>query len=126
MTGRIPTLRVSACLAMVAMLLNLAFPVVAQLVDRLQGGPSSFEVCTAQGVMLVSTDSGRPDDDHRVRVPACPCCTAHAPVLMPPRGWTPSFTPIVLHPLPPAAGRHRFAQRPPWVLAHARAPPAVS
>ncbi|MBL8442483.1 MAG: DUF2946 domain-containing protein [Zoogloeaceae bacterium] len=123
MSGRILNLRLLACLAMVAMLLSVSFPIVAQLVDRLQGEASRFEVCTAKGVMLLSGDRDRQDDDHAVRVPACPYCTAHAPVLLPPREWVPLFAPIILHHMPPAASRHRIVQRQPWALAHARAPP---
>lgn len=119
-------LRLLACLALVAMLVNVSFPIVAQLVDRLQGEASRFEVCTANGVMLLSEGGDRQDDGHAVRVAGCPYCTAHAPVLLPPRERLPLFVPIVLHQRPPAAGRHRIMQRQPWALAHARAPPFFS
>lgn len=125
MSGRILTLRLLACLALVAMLLNVTFPIVAQLADRLQGEASRFEVCTANGVMLLSEED-RQRDDHAVRVPGCPYCTAHAPVLLPPREWLPLLVPVVLHQLPAAAGPHRIEPRWPWALAHARAPPIFS
>lgn len=125
MRWRAANLRRFACLAIMAMLLNVTFPIVAQLADRLQGEASRFEVCTANGVMLLSEEY-RQRDDHAVRVPGCPYCTAHAPVLLPPREWFPLVVPIVLHQLPAAAGRHRIEPRWPWALAHARAPPIFS
>lgn len=126
MTRRALTLRRLACLAIMAMLLNVSFPVLAQLVERLQGEAPSFEVCTANGLMRVSLEGDRQNDDHALRVPGCPYCTSHAPVLMPPCEWVPLFVPIILHHLPLATGRQRIAHRQPWALAHARAPPFFS
>jgi hypothetical protein len=124
--------RLSAWIALVAMLAMALLPTLSHALAHARGGASSWaEVCTPQGMRLVAVSA---DDSLPGGAPAqaaghlehCPLCALGADALAPPL----SLPPALVLPLGRAGLPPLFLQAPhtlhAWRSAQPRGPPSVS
>ncbi len=122
------TRRLSAWLAMLALVLNALLPLVAQAMRAPAGPAGLHEICSATGLVMV-----RPHDSRRDQSPAqsaaplkdCPFCHLHHDGAGLPPVQTALFLPPGRAEMPPAfyQAAHRSTV---WLSARSRAPPLLA
>lgn len=117
--------RVTAWIAMVAMLAFALVPTLSRAMAFAEGGSLWVEVCTPQGMKLVSTvNTGEDAPQATLQLDPCGFCSLAANGAAP----LPSAAAPALLPLPSAAPPALFLHAPrtlhAWVQAQPRAPPA--
>lgn len=126
MPGKALRQRLSAWIAMIAVLAGVLVPGAIHAMSQLSGGERWVEVCTPSGMKLIAVDAGQEspgDTGQGILVGSCPFCATHAGAWALPSDGKDQLVPLsrqrALPAVPHFAPRQLFA----WTRLQARAPP---